>query len=281
MADWKALLRRPEDDQDRHQLEQDVARLTGERDQTKAQLKGAQERAEEAWLAKVTEARVATIEGAMARLQGQLETITTDLAAAEQKLAIARSRPTSVEAATQLSDRIRSFRMSLPTATPAERLAFNRWLLSRQPAIEFKVHPKPVAGGDRLVELFLGGQRVSYAPLAGLARVLAWEQGMVDPALVAEEHLPSGHVAALLIERPEMGSDPAAWLEKAGHLLVVNPAKPLEEATSWQLEHSYSLDLDSGDGDDGAEPQGEESNDRGGDGGGGMSRRAQRDEGAA
>jgi hypothetical protein len=233
LADWKALLRRPEDDQDRHQLEQEVGRLNGERDRTAAQLEAAQERAQEAWLAGATEARLATIEGAMARIQAQLEAVTTDLAGASRRLAIARARPTSAEAASELSDRIHSFRIGLATATPAERLAFNRWLLSRQPAIEFRVGPKPAAGGDRLVSLLLDGRRVSYAPLAGPARVLAREQGMVDPALAVSETLPDGNIAVVLLERgPESAPPPRGQLEliDGGHILVLNPSCPAADA---------------------------------------------------
>jgi hypothetical protein len=230
LTDWEALLRRPEDDQDRHQLEQEVARLNGERDRTAAQIKAAKERAEDAFLAGATDARLATIEGAMARLQGQLEAITTDLAGASRRLAIARARPTSADAATELSDRIHSFRIGLATATPTERLAFNRWLLSRQPAIEFRLGPKPVSGGDRLVWLLVDGRRVSYAPLAGPARQWAREQGMVDPALAIAEQLPSGDTAVLLLkERPAVPRGRLV-VEHGARLLVISPAAPLAEA---------------------------------------------------
>jgi hypothetical protein len=260
LADWEALLRRPEDDADRQGLEQDVAQLQGDHARLHGLLEITQRRAEDAFLAGATDERLATIERSLGRLRSQLAQVGDQVTEAEQRLVVLRSRPSAPEVAAELTDRVKAFWKALPTATPAERLDFNRWLLSRQPAIEFRLGPKPTSGGDRLVSLLLDGRRVSYAPLAGPARQWAREQGMVDPTLAIAEQLPDGNIAMVLIERgPEPAPPPRGQLEliEGGHILVLNPSCPAADAEppdEWPWSALFVPGLASaGGGDDGTE----------------------------
>ncbi|MCP9771638.1 recombinase zinc beta ribbon domain-containing protein [Synechococcus sp. Tobar12-5m-g] len=178
-ADWEALLHRPEDDQDRHELEQAAEQLGGERDRLQAQLEQAEHRAEGLWLENASEERQATVERSLARLRSELALAEEQLAEAQQRLAVARSRPSAQEAAAAIHGRVRELWGSIGTATPAERLSFNRWILSR--SIEFRVQPKPADGGDRMIEMLVEGRLVGAEPLAPLSRGLARGLALVDP----------------------------------------------------------------------------------------------------
>ena len=61
---------------------------------------------------------------------------------------------------------------------PAERRAFNRWLRTRQPSIEFCITVDPAQ-----VELVVGGESAGIEPLAGQARGVAALLGMVQPGV--------------------------------------------------------------------------------------------------
>jgi DNA invertase Pin-like site-specific DNA recombinase len=174
-SDWEALLRRPEDDAGLLELEQQVGHLTMERDRLQAQLDAAQARAEAAWLEGATEIRQATIEGALGKLRATLQGVQTDLAEAEQQLAIIRARPTGSDAAEEMRERVSDLWGGLKQASPAERLSFNRWLISRDPAIQFLLHP------GKQIELVVGGVSQGIEPLAPQARWAAMEDGFTDP----------------------------------------------------------------------------------------------------
>lgn len=176
-SDWEALLRRPEDDAGQLELEREVSRLTMERDRLQGQLDAAQIRAQAAWLEGATEARVATIEGAIEKLKATLQGVQTDLAGAEQQLAIIRARPTGRDAAGEMMERVSEFWLGLRQASPAERLSFNRWLLSRDPAIQFLLHP-----GQR-IELLVGGVSQGVKPLEPEDRLAAVADGFIDPII--------------------------------------------------------------------------------------------------
>jgi hypothetical protein len=186
LTDWEALLRQPEDDQDRHQLEEQVAQLSGDHARLGAQLESAELRAEALWEEDALSERQATAERVIRRLRAQLAQVKEQLAEAEQRLAVIRSRPSAPEAAAELVGRVRAFWDDLPTATPAERLAFNRWLLAQ--GIEFRVHRLPAGAekSDRPIELVVGGESAGIEPLAGTARRIARDLGLVAPAAAIE-----------------------------------------------------------------------------------------------
>lgn len=176
-SDWEALLRRPEDDAGRLELEQEVAHLSVERDRLQAQLDAAQIRAEAAWLEGATETRQATIEGALEKLRATLKRVQADLAGAEQQLAIIRATPTGSDAAAEMMDRVAEFYFDLKEASPAGRLTFNRWLISRDPAIQFLLHP------GQQIELLVGGVSQGVKPLEPEDRLEAVAYGFIDPII--------------------------------------------------------------------------------------------------
>jgi DNA invertase Pin-like site-specific DNA recombinase len=207
-SDWEALLRRPEDDAGLLELEQRVSHLTMERDRLQAQLDAAQARAEAAWLEGATEIRQATIEGALEKLKATLQGVQTDLAEAEQQLAIVRTRPTGSDAAAEMQERVSEFWIGLKQASPAERLSFNRWLISRDPAVQFLLHP------GKQIELVVGGVSQGIKPLEPEARLMAMEDGLVEPITVELPSLSSvidrkhaqRHLSAAEIEKLESGT---------------------------------------------------------------------------
>jgi hypothetical protein len=127
-------------------------------------------------------------------------------------------------------DRVKALWDALPTATPAERLSFNRWLLAQE--IEFRVHPSPPTGGDRLVSMLVEGRFAGMVPLAGQARQVAREQGMVEPAAAVAERLPDG--SALVVLRPTDRPAPSAprlriTEEHGARLVVLEGHRPLAD----------------------------------------------------
>jgi hypothetical protein len=100
-----------------------------------------------------------------------------------------------------INGRVREFWGSIGTATPAERLSFNRWVLSR--SIEFRVHPRPADGGNRPIELLVEGRLVGTEPLAPLARGLAREAGLIDP--LAQEVTDEGGILIWLRSTGSVG----------------------------------------------------------------------------
>ncbi|MCP9823890.1 hypothetical protein, partial [Synechococcus sp. EJ6-Ellesmere] len=225
---WESLLARPEDNRARHQIEGEVAQLSAEQHRLQTQLSAALRRAEGLWLEEASEERQATVERALARLRDQLGLVEGSLAEASKRLAAARATPTGAEAAAELRGRVQAFWRSLPTATATERLAFNRWLLTRQPEVRFHLHPRPPGGGDRLVSLIVGGAHAGFANLAGPARLLAREQGMIEPAVAVSA--PGADGTALVLLRGKDEPAPARprleTIEEHGRRLLVQRGGP-------------------------------------------------------
>jgi hypothetical protein len=74
-----------------------------------------------------------------------------------------------------MQERLIDFAYGIQSASPAERLAFNRWLISRDPSIQFLLHP------GKQIELLVGGVSQGLQPLAPGARKVALQDGYVDP----------------------------------------------------------------------------------------------------
>jgi DNA invertase Pin-like site-specific DNA recombinase len=242
-AQWESLLARPEDNLARHQLEEEVARLSADHHRLQAQLAAAERRAEALWLEDATHERQATAERALTRLREQLGLVEGSLAAASGQLAAARATPSAEEAAAELQQRVAAFWAGITTATPAERLAFNRWLLTRQPEVRFHLHPRAPGGGDRLVALTVGGEHVGFANLAGAARLLAKAAGMIEPAVAVSAPGPDGaHVAVL-----RAGDGPAPTrptlqaVEEHGRRLLVQRGGPTAAASEPPFDGPWAL----------------------------------------
>ena len=148
-----------------------------QRDHLQSQLAAAEIRAEAAWLEEITEIRHATIDRVIKKLTTSLQGAVEALAGAEQQLAILRARPSGSDAAGEMMERVSEFWRQLKQASPADRLAFNRWLNSRDPAITFRVHP------GKQIELLVGGESQGVEPLDPEGRLSAMEDGFMDPII--------------------------------------------------------------------------------------------------
>ncbi|CAK6692700.1 hypothetical protein ICNINCKA_01265 [Synechococcus sp. CBW1107] len=240
---WESLLARPEDNRARHQLEGEVELLSTEQRRLQTQLTAALRRAESLWLEEASEERQATVERALARLREQLGLVDGSLAEASRQLAAARATPTGAEDAAELQDRVAAFWGSITTATAAERLAFNRWLLTRQPEVRFHLHPRPPGGGDRLVSLLVGGAHISFANLAGPARLLAKERGLIEPAVAVSEPGPDGTALVLLRgkDEPAPSRPRLQTIEEWGRRLLVQRGGPTAASSEPPFDGPWGL----------------------------------------
>lgn len=171
-AAWEELLHRPEDEQDRQQLEQEAAALELDAARQRAQLEAAERRAEDAWL-QGDEERTSTAERAVRRLREGLAATEARQARAQQDLAMVRSRPQSADQAAAMRSKVAEFVASIRQASGEERLAFNRWLLMLEPSIQFRLHPRA------RVELLLGGESLGIEEIDRERDLSAIEAGMV------------------------------------------------------------------------------------------------------
>jgi hypothetical protein len=172
---WEELLHRPEDAQERQELEQEVAIFEQEAERLRGQLGLAERRAEDAWLQEDDE-RTRTAERALKRLREALADTAQQQARAQQSLAVVRSRPQSADQAAVMRAKVAEFVASIREANGVERLAFNRWLLAQETSIQFRLHIDAIDPSAPLrdrrwrgaqIELLLGGeshgcQRVSF-----------------------------------------------------------------------------------------------------------------------
>jgi hypothetical protein len=182
-AAWEDLLHRPEDAQERQQLEQEAAIQALEVSRHRAQLEAAERRAEDAWLVGDDE-RTNTAERALKRLREALGAMETQQAQTQQALALARSRPQSADQAAAMRDRVAAFVSFIQQASGPERLAFNRWLLSLEPAIEFRLHLGSAEATSKRwrgaqVELTVGSESQGLQPVPFWSDKLAIEAGQV------------------------------------------------------------------------------------------------------
>lgn len=173
---WEELLHRPEEEQERQQLEQEAAALGQEVGRQRGLLEATERRAEDAWL-QGDEERTRTAERAVRRLREALAVTEAQQVRVQQALALARSRPQSSAQAAAMRAKVADFVASIRQASGEERLAFNRWLLAQQPSVQFRLY---LAASDpsaprrdrhwrgAQIELLVGGES------HGLERVSFW-----------------------------------------------------------------------------------------------------------
>ena len=104
------------------------------------------------------------------------------LTVSKQDLARLRARPQSADQAEEMRTNVAEFVASIRQASGAERLGFNRWLLTREPAIAFRLRID--AGGPRdarwrraQIELFVGGESLGFEAVPIWSDKLAIEAG--------------------------------------------------------------------------------------------------------
>ena len=178
-AAWDALLHRPDEERELHQLEQEAAakevELAGER----ARLETAERRAEDAWLQGDDE-RTNTAERAVKRLREAVSVLAGELEKLQKALALTRSRPRSADQAAAMRAQVAEFVASIREAGGQERLAFNRWLLSLEPAVQFRLHPQ------RRIELLVGGESQGVEVIDKERDVASIDAGMVGYRVLQE-----------------------------------------------------------------------------------------------
>lgn len=215
---WEGLLARPEEMQERNALEQQQGELAIRMAQLQQQLEAAEKRATAAWLEAVSDERLTTIERGLSQLRRQLQAAATEHDKASQQLAVLRARPSSAEAAAEfrqrvadawqrlrskaatdeelvkrgaglfeaagepipadMAQRVAILRERLNIPTPNDRRDFNRWLLTREPAIRLLLHP------GRQVELLVGGESLGVRPLQPLGDQVAVEAGAAEASVI-------------------------------------------------------------------------------------------------
>lgn len=215
---WEHFLPQPNAKDDVRALSQEVEARRSERDLLRDQLAAAEERAAAEWLT-ATDERVRTIERAVERLKQKLKAAEDELIAMQRGLDIARARPRIEKQAAAFRERVRLFWQQIDDAPGEERVSFNRWLLSRDPAIQFLVHSVCVETGARAIELTVGGVSAGTEPLAPVARRMARTAGVVEP--YAKDFTTSQGASGVIAWQEPLGADELdAWPSSAGDLGV-------------------------------------------------------------
>jgi len=201
---WDQLLGTDEQAQEVARLQEEANALALEQRTLEAQLERAEARLKELWVSEASDLKQEIAEAAVADLRERTATARTDHTTAITELQLLSAKPTGSEAAWQLREKVGEFwrRFSAGEMEPVERRNFNRWLRSRRPTIEFRACPPLAEGGQPLIELVLDGVVVDTQPLAGNARLLALDEGMVDPAFVREN--PDGSGAHIALWEPTL-----------------------------------------------------------------------------
>jgi len=201
---WEQLLPQPNAKDDVHTLCQAVDARRASRDLLKDQLKAVEERADNAWLT-ADEERTATIERAIKKVRQELKAEEEGLEAD-----VATAKPRIEEQAAQFRKLVKEFWEQIDDALGNDRVSFNRWLLSREPAIQFLVHPAKPGTNGRGVELVVGGISAGTEPLAPLARRMARTAGVVEP-YAKDFSTSQGESGVIAWQEPLAPEELAAW----------------------------------------------------------------------
>lgn len=168
-AQWAALLLRPEDQAELHQLRQQVDQHASAHHTLNAELQRNEERAEQAWASGASEERQATIERLLKKQRTELEHLQQNLDTARQHLALAEARPSAVDQAELIQQRLAELLPQLESGDA--RVAFNRFLRQLNPKVKLLLHP------SQRIELVVGDHHNDIQPIdEGLARI-ALDQG--------------------------------------------------------------------------------------------------------
>jgi hypothetical protein len=180
---WADLLGSSDQQQEASTLQERVNTLAHELRGLDAQLTRAEERLQELWISEASDVKQELAEKAVTQLRQRVAALQVEHEKANTELQLLLSKPTGAEAAAQLQAQVQEFwqRLRAGELDPAERRAFNRWLRTRIPAIEFRITVEPAQ-----VELVVGGESAGIEPLAPQARGAAALLGMVQPGTVIE-----------------------------------------------------------------------------------------------
>ena len=118
-------------------------------------------------------------------------------------LEIVKARPSSEAEARQLSERVRGFWEAIDEVTGEERVSFNRWLLSREPTIVFRLHSPAGEAGKHQIELLVGSKSLGLQHVAPLARQQARVLGVLDPVIAKDVDTSRGKRAVVVSVQQE------------------------------------------------------------------------------
>jgi hypothetical protein len=197
---WEELLKRPEEAQERTELERRDNELKSLEIDLRPRLERAQRRAEElsAWESPGDETDYRLAKGNYRRLETEMDQLLREKAEVARDLEIVKARPSSEAEARQLSERVRGFWEAIDEVTGEERVSFNRWLLSREPAIVFRLHSPAGEAGKHQIELLVGSKSLGLQPVAPLARQQARVLGFVDPVIAKDVDTSRGKRAVVV-----------------------------------------------------------------------------------
>ena len=196
---WRDLLLTPDDDVDLAEARTAVQRLEGEHHAVNNQLVTAQDRADRQWLEGAAEPLLEMAARTLTRLKQEQQALEKDLLAARQRLSVREAQPDRGDLAQELAQRVAAFSLGLAHASTDQRLTFNRWLFSRQPAVRLLLHPghrlqlivgeeagpiQSINGPEARIALSFGGE--AWAPEApepgepGYEEFVAWAAEPID-----------------------------------------------------------------------------------------------------
>lgn len=213
-ADWEALLHRPEDEQEKHRLEQQAAAQEQELMRQRRQLELAERRAEDAWL-EGDEERTRTAERAVRRLREAVAAAEDQLRESQQALARLRAQPQSADQAAAMRSKVAEFAASIQAASGEQRMEFNRWLVSRNPAIEFRLYFDSEGASEARwrsarVEMFVGGESLGSKRVAFWTDKMALQFGRVGLEALELEEAVGPDTVVTTIFKDAFESDEAA-----------------------------------------------------------------------
>jgi hypothetical protein len=211
-AVWVELLRRPDDEEQIAQLRQQHHDLAQAADRDANRLTQLEERAEETWASGADEELIATANRATAKARDKAAASRAAAAEVEQELAALLALPQADQLAAEIDEQIRSFMQQLPSADADDRMRFNRWLVSRRPAIRFELDV-----AQNLVGLAVGDGEPDWQPLAAVARRRALADGIVNPAGARDQ--------------PGIG---ATVLTRDGEMVLEPMPGELDESKDWE-----------------------------------------------
>ena len=221
---WADLLGSSDQQQEASTLQERVNTLAHELRGLDAQLTRAEERLQVLWISEASDVKQELAEKAVTQLRQRVAALQTEHEKTNTELQLLLSKPTGAEAAAQLQAQVQEFWQLLRAGEldPAERRAFNRWLRTRIPAIEFRITVEPAQ-----VELVVGGESAGIDPLAPIARSAALDDGIINPAYVEEGSDGWFHIAQ---DEPtpeqEINGFTYAWLNEKWVVLIPDDAMP-------------------------------------------------------
>lgn len=159
-AQWQQLLGRPEDNKRRHDLQQALHDAEASLAEQQSNLAMAEARAERLFLQGASDAVLETASRAVSRLKQQIPETAKAVESARGELAVIAAQPTPEDQAQLIKDRLHSYRQGLDQ--PENRIRFNRWLTTLQPAVRFLLDPT-----GQTIELQVGDQTTGAMPIDG------------------------------------------------------------------------------------------------------------------